>query len=108
MTLQTAGQLELQGMRLKRARVTLGLTQKQLARRVSELTGEVISHNIISVIEKGERDIWHREMKALETILHRDAAWLSGATPDDWDRVKPGYRDRLLGLKPYPTPRPAV
>lgn len=87
-------QKRLQGTRVKRARKILDMSQGQLANRVSELIGEPISLNIISKIEKGERDIWASEMRALVTILHRSQEWLEGIEEDEWDRVKPGYRDR--------------
>jgi DNA-binding XRE family transcriptional regulator len=109
MTLQMAGpeQLRTQGQRIRRARRTLEMSQTALAQRVTDYTGEPISHQTIYLIEKGKRDIWQREMAALVSILHRDAAWLSGETEDEWDRVKPGYRDRLIGPRTYPTPRHA-
>jgi transcriptional regulator with XRE-family HTH domain len=110
MTLQLAGkeQLRTQGQRVRRARRTLELSQAELANRVSVHTGDLISHQTIYLIEKGKRDIWHREMTALVAILHRDASWLAGLTEDEWDRVKPGYRGKGVGPRTYPRIRPAT
>lgn len=87
-----------QGRRVRRQRRILDMTQGELARRVSELIGEVISHNIISQIEKGNRDIWNNEMNALEVILGVPRSWLEGVDPDPYDRNRdnPRYRDSVV------------
>ena len=92
-----------QGERVRKARTWVALSQKELAAEISWLTDEEISHNIISQIEQGKRDVTTREMRAIEHITGQHRDWLEGQGGDFDDsvatatlnRVIPGYRERL-------------
>jgi ribosome-binding protein aMBF1 (putative translation factor) len=92
-----------QGERIRRARMWVALTQKELAAEISWLTDTPISHNIISQIEKGDRDVTTREMRAIEYVTGQHRDWLEdqGGEFDDsvttatLNRVIPGYENRL-------------
>lgn len=94
----------IQGERIRRARIWVALTQKELAAEISWLTDEDISHNIISQIEQGKRDVTTREMRAIAYITRQSREWLEGEESGVFDDtvgaatlncVIPGYENRL-------------
>lgn len=100
-----------QGERIRRARMWVALTQKELANEISWLTDTPISHNIISQIEKGDRDVTTREMRAIEYVTGQHRDWLEGQGGEFDDSVTtatlncviPGYENRLWlnGVNPW-------
>lgn len=96
---------QVQGERIRRARLWVSLTQKELASEVSWLTDTPISHNIISQIESGNRDATSREMMAIAYITGQSREWLDGldaafndaVTTANLNLVIPGYDKRHWG-----------
>ena len=99
-----------QGDRIRRARMWVALTQKELAAEITWLTDTPISHNIISQIEQGEREVTTREMKAIEVITGQHRDWLEGhggefddsVTTATLNCVIPGYDNRLWVMRINP------
>lgn len=92
----------IQGERIRKARIWVSLTQKELAAEVSWLIDNSISHNIISQIEQGERDVTTREMRAIAYVTGQPREWLEGeggefdptVTAATLNLVIPGYDNR--------------
>lgn len=80
MTIQLGpARTELQGKRVKAARIWAELSQGKLAAEVSEMIGDLISRNIISKIENGERAVTEQELTAISIITGQPYEWLRGA-----------------------------
>lgn len=74
-----------QGRRVRMARNAIPMSQKELADRVTAMTGDPISRTIIQQIEKGTRDAEHGILKSIAKITGLSEPWLFG------DRGTPGY-----------------
>ena len=85
MTRDEAARRKEQGRRVRMAQTGAGLTQEELAAKVSAETGEDISRSIIGKIESGKRDAEYGILLVIANICGVSREWLRG------DRDIPGY-----------------
>ena len=64
------------GERIEQARKFVGLTQEQLADRISELLGREIGRQVIYNIEKAKRPTNVDELRAIAVALDQSEDWL--------------------------------
>lgn len=92
---------DIQGSRIKSARDWARLSQRELAELVSTLIEEPISYNIISKIEKGERDATSREIRAISYITAQDQSWLEGGDGYLQEVSQETITERLSSIEPF-------